>query len=129
MLRLISRVFRPQWRNSGIVNVPLTGPPPPTVKPGPELRLTLNGVVWQLLPTGRLRPPTTSFVILRVTLAVLVMVFALRSTVPEAGPFWIISVVALTGTRPSTLVDAVAGGRVSVDVDVPVVRSTAAARV
>src|SRR5690349_9873057 len=89
----------------------------------------LNGVVSQLLPTGRFSPPTVRFVILRVTLAVLVMVFALRLTVPEAGPFWIITVVALTGTRPSTLVDAVAGGSVSVEVEAPVVRSTLAARV
>ena len=50
-------------------------------------------------------------------------------TVPAAGPFWIISVVALTGMTPSSLVDTVAGGRVSVDEDVPVVRSTVEARV
>src|SRR5271169_180924 len=88
-----------------------------------------NGLVWQLLPTGTLRPKIVRLVIFSVTLAVLVIVFVLVLTVPVAGPFWIISVVAVTGIRPSSFTDAMAGGRVSVDVDVPVVRSTVEARV
>ena len=45
-----------QWWNAGIVELPETGPPPPTVKPEPELRVTENGEVWQLLPTGKADP-------------------------------------------------------------------------
>jgi len=90
--------------------------------------VTENGEVWQLLPAGRRIPETVRLVILRVTLAVLVIVLVVVLTVPLAGPFWIISVVALTGMMPSSLVDTVAGGRVRVDEDVPVVRSTVEAR-
>ena len=49
--------------------------------------------------------------------------------VPAAVPFWISSVVAVTGTNPSSFTEAVAAGRVSVDWEVPVVRSTVEARV
>jgi len=48
--------------------------------------------------------------------------------VPAALPFWMISVVAVTGTSPSSFTDTVAGGSVSVDCEAPVVRSTVAAR-
>src|SRR5262249_48505311 len=68
-------------------------------------------------------------VIVRGTLAVLVIVPVPAFTVRVAGPFWTISVVALTGMKPSSVTDAVAGGRVSVDEDVPVVRSTVEDRV
>jgi hypothetical protein len=81
------------------------------------------------LPTGRLTPNTVRLVIFSETLAVLVIVFVVRFTVPVAGPFWTISVVAVTGTMPNSLTDTVAGGSDRVDVDVPVVRSTVAARV
>src|SRR6266568_4207136 len=117
MVRLISRVLRPQWRKAG------------TVKPGPELSVTENGEVWQFPPRGAAMPAIVRLVIFRVTLAVLVIVFVLRLTVPVAGPFWIISVVATTGMMPNSFTDAVAGGRVSVDEDAPVVRSTVEARV
>ena len=108
--------------------MPLTGPPPLTVKPGPELMPMLNGLVWQLLPTGRLMPNTVRLVIFRLTFAVLLIVFALKLTVPAALPFWMISVVAVTGMTPNSYTDTVAGGSVSVDCEAPVVRSTVAAR-
>jgi hypothetical protein len=52
MVALRSRVLRLRWRKKGIVQLPETGPPLPAVKPGREPRLTENGVVWQLVPTG-----------------------------------------------------------------------------
>src|SRR5579859_5689868 len=107
-----------------MVNVPETGPPPDTVKPGSDARLMVNGDVMQLSPTGRLTPNTVRLVICRVTVAVLVIPVAV--TVPVAGATWLITVVADTGMKPSTVVEAVAGGMVRVADDVPVLRSTVA---
>jgi hypothetical protein len=53
MVASSSSVLRPRWRKKEIVQLPDAGPPPPAVKPGPELELELteNGVAWQLVPT------------------------------------------------------------------------------
>src|SRR5581483_3290331 len=129
IVRFSARVLSPQWWKSGMVNVPLSGPPPPMVKPGCELIVTLNGLVSQLLPIGTLRPKMLRLVSFSVTVEVLVIVFVLRLAVPVAGPSWIISLVAVTGMTPNSLAEIVDGGRDRVAVCVPVVRSTAADRV
>src|ERR1700735_215432 len=81
------------------------------------------GEVWQELPTGTGRPAPFRRVSVMVSVAVVVTWLVLKLTVPVACPSWTISVVAVTGTRPSSLNDPVAGGSESVPVRVDVVRS------
>src|SRR5215472_6892191 len=47
-----------------------------------------------------------------------------KSTFPVVGPFWMKATVAVTGIRPSSLNDPVAGGRFRLAVTAPVFRST-----
>ena len=81
------------------------------------------GEVSQDGPTRIGIPATLRLVSLIVSVAVVVTALVVKLTVPVAVPSWIISVVAVTGTRPSSLNDPVAGGSVSVPVSVDVVRS------
>lgn len=81
------------------------------------------GDVSQALPTGMLIPPTFRLVSCRIAVAVVVVVLALKLNVPVACPTWISLVVAVTGMKPSSLNDPVAGGRVRVAVSVEVFRS------
>src|SRR6202034_1966827 len=81
------------------------------------------GEVSQDGPTRIGTPATFRLVSLIVSVAVVVTALVVKLTVPVACPSWTISVVAVTGTRPSSLNDPVAGGSESVPVRVDVVRS------
>src|SRR5215471_11 len=97
------------------------------LKPGWLVRVTDAGVALsQAGPTGTGRPAIDRAVICRVMLDMVVTAPVFRSTVPVVGPFWMNAAVAVTGIRPSSLNDPVAGGRFRLAVSDPVFRSTAA---
>src|SRR5215472_16942411 len=75
-------------------------------------------------PTGTGSPATDRLVICRVMLDLVVTAPVFKSTFPVVGPFWMKATVAVTGTRPSSLNDPVAGGRFRLAVTAPVFRST-----
>src|SRR6516162_486038 len=75
-------------------------------------------------PTGTGRPPTLRLVICMVMLDMVVTAPVLRSMVPVVGPSWMKDAVAVTGIRPNSLNDPVAGGRFRLAVTAPVFRST-----
>src|SRR5690349_12852428 len=75
-------------------------------------------------PTGTGSPATDRLVICRVMLDVVVTAPVFKSTFPVVGPFWMKATVAVTGTRPSSLNDPVAGGRFRLAVTAPVLRFT-----
>src|SRR5436190_18144347 len=80
--------------------------------------------LWHAGPTGTGSPATDRLVICRVMLDVVVTAPVFRSTFPVVGPFWMNAPVAVTGIRPSSLNDPVAGGRLRLAVTAPVVRLT-----
>src|SRR5262252_1552025 len=97
------------------------------LKPGWLASATEAGVaLWHDGPTGTGRPPTDRLVICSVMLDMVVTAPVFRSTVPVVGPFWMNAAVAVTGIRPSSLNDPVAGGRFRLAVSDPVFRSTLA---
>src|SRR5215468_10667631 len=75
-------------------------------------------------PTGTGSPDTDRLVICRVILDIVVTAPVFRSTVPVVGPFWMNATVAVTGIRPSSLNDPVAGGSLRLAVTAPVLRFT-----
>src|SRR5215469_13508941 len=96
-------------------------------KPGWLVRVIDAGVALsQAGPTGTGTPPTDRLVICRVIFDVVVTAPVFRSTVPAVGPFWMKAAVAVTGIRPNSLNDPVAGGRFRLAVTAPVLRSTLA---
>src|SRR5215470_20365841 len=75
-------------------------------------------------PTGTGSPATDRLVICSVMLDVVVTAPVFKSTFPVVGPFWMKATVAVTGIRPSSLNDPVAGGRFRLAVTAPVLRFT-----
>src|SRR5215469_11555366 len=97
------------------------------LNPGWLVRVIDAGVALsQAGPTGTGMPATDRLVICRVIFDVVVTAPVLRSTFPVVGPFWMNAAVAVTGIRPSSLNDPVAGGRFRLAVTAPVLRSTLA---
>src|SRR5690349_24583704 len=95
------------------------------LKPGWLASATEAGVALsQAGPTGTGRPPTDRLVICSVMLDMVFTAPVFRSTIPVVGPFWMSATVAVTGIRPSSLNDPVAGGRLRLAVRAPVVRLT-----
>src|SRR5262252_8208588 len=95
------------------------------LNPGWLATLMVAGVALsQAGPTGTGTPDTDRLVICRVIRAVVVTAPVLRLTFPVASPSWMKAVVAVTGTRPSSLNDPVAGGRIRDAFSAPVVAST-----
>src|SRR5215471_10312849 len=75
-------------------------------------------------PTGTGNPATDRLVICRVMLDVVLTAPVFRLTFPVVAPFWMKATVAVTGIRPSSLNDPVAGGRFRLAVTAPVLRFT-----
>src|SRR5215831_19887444 len=97
------------------------------LKPGWLASATEAGVALSHAePTGTGSPATDRLVICSVMLDMVVTAPVFRSTVPVVGPFWMNATVAVTGIRPSSLNDPVAGGRFRLAVTTPVLRSTLA---
>src|SRR5262250_447009 len=102
-------------------------PPLTMLNPGRLASGTAAGVsLSHAEPTGTGSPATDRLVICNVMLDIVVTAPVLRSTVPAVGPFWMKATVAVTGTRPSSLNDPVAGGSFRLAVTAPVVRFTLA---
>src|SRR5215469_188790 len=96
-------------------------------KPGWLVRVIDAGVALsQAGPTGTGAPPTDRLVICRVIFDVVVTAPVFRSTFPVVGPFWMKATVAVTGIRPNSLNDPVAGGRLRLAVTLPLPRFTLA---
>src|SRR5215831_17611413 len=95
------------------------------LNPGWLARETEAGVALSHAePTGTGSPATDRLVICRVMLDLVVIAPVFRLTVPVVGPFWMKATVAVTGIRPNSLNDPVAGGRFRLAVTAPVVRFT-----
>src|SRR6266704_1348946 len=95
------------------------------LKPGWLASATEAGVALsQDGPTGTGSPATVRLVICSVMLDIVVTAPVLRSTFPVVGPSWMNATVAVTGIRPSSLNDPVAGGRLRLAVTAPVLRFT-----
>src|ERR1700730_12195519 len=75
-------------------------------------------------PTGTGSPDTDGLVICRVMLDMVVAAPVFRSTYPVVGPSWRNATVAVTGIRPSSWNDPVAGGRLRLAVTLPLPRFT-----
>ena len=125
MMTGVSTPSRPQSLNGGIVYVPVTVPPVPGLHPACDVTVICAGtIVWHAGPGGTGIPATVRLVILIVTCDVAVIAPPFGLIVPVVCPCWMNSVVAVTGTRPSSVNDPVAGGSVRVPVRVWAVRST-----
>src|SRR5215472_4905785 len=95
------------------------------LKPGWLASATEAGVALsQEGPTGTGRPPTDRLVICNVMLDMVVTAPVFRSTFPVVGPFWMNATVAVTGIRPNSLNDPLAGGRLRLAVTLPLLRFT-----
>src|SRR5258708_5353590 len=95
------------------------------LKPGWVARGTEAGVGGSPdRPPGAGRPGPFKPVGCSVMVDIVVTAPVFRSTFPVVGPSWMKATVAVTGTRPSSLNDPVAGGRLRLAVMTPVVRST-----
>src|SRR5690348_16473029 len=95
------------------------------LKPGWLASETVAGVALSHAgPTGTGSPDSDRLVICRVMLEEVVTAPVFRSTFPVVGPFWMKATVAVTGIRPSSLNDPVAGGRLRLAVTLPLLRFT-----
>src|SRR5579859_987026 len=95
------------------------------LKPGWLASETVAGVALsQDGPTGTGSPATDRLVTCKVMVEVVVTAPVFRLTVPVVGPSWRNATVAVTGIRPSSVNDPVAGGRLRLAVTAPVFRST-----
>src|ERR1700690_1898629 len=95
------------------------------LKPGWLSTWIVAGVALSdLLPTGTGMPAMDTEISLRTMLDVLLMAPVVGSIVPVVLPLLMNSVVAVTGTIPSSLNDPVAFGSDSVAVNVPAARLT-----
>src|SRR5690348_12203009 len=95
------------------------------LKPGWLASETVAGVALSHAgPTGTGSPDSDRLVICRVMLEEVVTAPVFRSTFPVVGPFWMKATVAVTGIRPSSVNDPVAGGRLRLAVTLPLLRFT-----
>src|SRR5215472_13930620 len=95
------------------------------LKPGWLASATEAGVALSHAgPTATGSPATVRLVICSVMLEEVVTAPVLRLTFPVVGPFWMKATVAVTGMKPSSWNDPVAGGRFRLAVTAPVLRFT-----
>src|SRR5215470_4061631 len=88
---------------------------------------TTGDEVWQLSPTGTLRPATDKLTILSVILEVVVTAPVFRFSFPVVGAALMNRVVAVTGITPNCRKDPVASGSVRVAFRLPVLGFRSAA--